>query len=186
MSFVFDNPTLALQSRRTWCAQSKRELKYAVMFMTCDGRELFIKETGSKRSPDSLKSLCKSVSFLRCPPSTRLIRRPAPSHPLFAPCPSHCYAPFFPQPHRVSEEPKRLVVIAAEAERHARTALHTRKIRSRCRCLCPCTRGCSQRKRLSCRSSEISQSRHSSGLSTAVSRQRADAEQSCRSSRSGR
>jgi hypothetical protein len=67
--------------------RSKRELKYAVMFMTCDGRELFIQETGSKRSPDSLKSLCKSVSFLRCPPSTRLTRRPAPSYPLFAPPP---------------------------------------------------------------------------------------------------
>jgi hypothetical protein len=46
VSFVFDNPLLPLQSRKTW--------------------EQFIKETGSKRSLDSLKSVCNSVAFLRC------------------------------------------------------------------------------------------------------------------------
>ena len=46
MSFVFDNPTLPLQSRKTW--------------------EQFRSETGSKRAADSLKSVCSTVAFLRC------------------------------------------------------------------------------------------------------------------------
>jgi hypothetical protein len=46
VSFVFDNPTLPLQSRKTW--------------------EQFRKETGSKRAADSLKSVCNSIAFLRC------------------------------------------------------------------------------------------------------------------------
>ncbi len=52
MSFVFDNPTLPLQSRKTW--------------------EQFRKETGSKRAADSLKSVCSSIAFLRFHTPARL------------------------------------------------------------------------------------------------------------------
>jgi hypothetical protein len=62
VSFVFDNPALPLQSRKTW--------------------EQFIKETGSKRAPDSLKSTCSSVAFLRCSFSLlRSVPRPCPCAP---------------------------------------------------------------------------------------------------------
>ncbi len=66
---MFDNPTLPLQSRKTW--------------------EQFIKETGSKRAPDSLKSTCSSVAFLRC--SFALAA-------LFASFPAHAsrFSPAFP------------------------------------------------------------------------------------------
>ena len=75
VSFVFDNPALPLQSRKTW--------------------EQFIKETGSKRAPDSLKSTCSSVAFLRC--SFSLLRFFPPPPPMLLVF--HLLSPPNPQPH---------------------------------------------------------------------------------------
>lgn len=103
-------------------------------------------------------------------PENSTLKPSYPIHTLMYPSPR----PPLPQPHRVCEKPRRRIQPAAEARRHARTALHSSEIRSGFLCRscssCSCPR---PRPRSSCCCSHaISQSCHSSRLSTANANRR--------------